>query len=141
MASSWPDTQTKAMLDEMLPERLAPSDTDGFSLVLLRKGQEPSWVARSIARVACCSNAEAWSLCHRECSASVLILFIELQFHGGLLPILYSPMRRRIPKTRLRKLRDLAFSGSRYRPIARDPETSWYRYFVSFFNSSFAEPS
>lgn len=66
MASSWPDTQTKAMLDELLPDRLAPPDTDGFSLVLLLKGPHAAWVARSITHAADCSDAEAWGFSNRQ---------------------------------------------------------------------------
>jgi hypothetical protein len=49
--STWLDTETKALLQQIPPEKFAPPDTGTFTLVLLEKGRDVVRVAQSLARV------------------------------------------------------------------------------------------
>ncbi len=45
------DTQTSAILGERPPEKIAPSDARGYSLVLLRAGPDEDRAAEAVARL------------------------------------------------------------------------------------------
>ena len=49
--SAWLDTETKALLQQSPPGKLAPPDTATFTLVLLEKGPDPTRLMWSLARV------------------------------------------------------------------------------------------
>ena len=49
--SEWLDTETKAMLQQTPPQKLALPDTGIFALVLLQKGNNPTRIRRALARI------------------------------------------------------------------------------------------
>lgn len=57
--STWLDTETKALLQHVPPEKYAPPDTDTFTLVLLEKGNDTTWLLRSLAKVPGVSHKRA----------------------------------------------------------------------------------
>jgi len=48
----WLDTQTKELLQDVPPTKLAPAGTAGFSLAMLDDGKDPARTARAVARIA-----------------------------------------------------------------------------------------
>lgn len=70
--SSWLDTETKAFLQKSPPDKLAPSDTVGFTLVLLSAaGDDNARVLRAVDRVLHDSQDAARRLLRRPLPLSV----------------------------------------------------------------------
>lgn len=69
--SVWFDTQTRALLQQMPPEKLAPPDTGTFSLVLLDKGKNVARLMQSLTRVPGVSRAKATDLVTHACPIAV----------------------------------------------------------------------
>jgi len=71
MTSKWLDTETKAMLQQAPPEKLAPPTTGLFTLVLLHKGKDTNLV-RALARIPGISPGKAINLSERHCPLPVV---------------------------------------------------------------------
>jgi hypothetical protein len=56
---NWLDTQTKELLQKVRDEKLAPSKTAEFALVLLRKGPDHRRLIEAIIEINKCSEADA----------------------------------------------------------------------------------
>jgi hypothetical protein len=69
--SPWLDTETKAMLQQVPPEKYAPSDTDTFTLVLLRKGDSLRRLAQALEKVPGLSSEKAESVASSCCPLPV----------------------------------------------------------------------
>ncbi len=93
--------------------------------------QSPIWMTEYSG--APCGWPSNRSVTAATASSWYCLVGVELQFHRFLLWSFQVPTKRRIPRTRFRKLRERPFSGSRHGPIARDPSTAWYLRFVSAF--------
>jgi hypothetical protein len=63
----WLDTETQAMLGRTMPDKLAPPDTETFSLVLLEQGADLDSVKRALAKVPGVSAEKALSLMEQSC--------------------------------------------------------------------------
>lgn len=74
--SKWLDTETKALLQQVPPEKCAPPVIGTFTLVLLEKGKDRAWVERSLAKVPGISNEKASNFMSQAC---------PLPIAGGLL--------------------------------------------------------
>jgi hypothetical protein len=68
----WLDTETKAMLQQAPPEKLAPPDTGMFTLVLLQKGEDASRLVRALARILGISPRQPEDLASRNCPQSIV---------------------------------------------------------------------
>jgi hypothetical protein len=68
----WLDTETKAMLQQAPPEKLAPADTGMFTLVLLQKGNDASRLVRALARILGVSPRQPEVLAARTCPLSIV---------------------------------------------------------------------
>lgn len=68
---NWLDTQTKELLQKVRDEKLAPSKTAEFALVLLRKGPDHQRLVDAIIEINKCSERDAATLASR--SAPVMI--------------------------------------------------------------------
>lgn len=51
--SEWLNTETKALLQNVPPEKLAPPDTVGFTLVLLSRTEDQKRLRRALTRAGC----------------------------------------------------------------------------------------
>jgi hypothetical protein len=69
--SNWLDTETKAMLQQVPPGKLAPPETGIFTLVLLRKGNDRNWVIRALTRLPGMRQERAMSLASQSCPLPV----------------------------------------------------------------------
>jgi hypothetical protein len=69
--SEWLDTETKAMLQQSPPEKLAPPDTGMFTLVLLEKGNDRDWITRALRRIPGMRVERATVLAERSCPVVV----------------------------------------------------------------------
>lgn len=69
--SPWLDTETKAMLQQAPPEKYAPSDTDTFTLVLLRKGRDLRRVSQALQKLPGLSSEKAEHLVGSCCPLPV----------------------------------------------------------------------
>lgn len=65
--SAWLDTETKALLQQVPPGKLAPPNTATFTLVLLKKGADSARLTWSLARVPGCSKQGASAAVSRIC--------------------------------------------------------------------------
>src|SRR5688572_12179390 len=63
---NWLDTRTKALLQKVSEEKLAPSKTAEFALVLLRKGPDLQRLVDAIVEINKCSEADAAVLASRS---------------------------------------------------------------------------
>jgi hypothetical protein len=63
--STWLDTETKALLQRVPPEKCAPPDTCTFTLVLLRRGWDRVRMARYLTRIPGLSKERAATLALR----------------------------------------------------------------------------
>jgi hypothetical protein len=70
--SIWLDTETKAMLQQAPPEKLAPPTTGLFTLVLLHKGKDTNHLVRALARIPGISPGKAIDLSERQCPLPVV---------------------------------------------------------------------
>jgi hypothetical protein len=69
--SIWLDTETKAMLQQCPPEKLAPPTTGLFTLVLLRRGNDANRLVRALTRISGTSPGKAIDLSKRQCPLAV----------------------------------------------------------------------
>jgi hypothetical protein len=76
--SEWLDTETKAMLQQAPPEKLAPPDTGMFSLVLLKMGDDPTRTRRALERIPRVSGERAVNIATRQCPAVVIASGLSL---------------------------------------------------------------
>lgn len=60
--SEWLDTETKALLQHVPPEKYAPAATGRFTLVLLKDGRDATRVKRSLTKVPSISDERATKL-------------------------------------------------------------------------------
>jgi hypothetical protein len=65
--TEWLDTETKAMLQQVPPEKLAPPTTGLFTLVLLHKGKNTNRLVRALTRIPGISPGKAIDLSERQC--------------------------------------------------------------------------
>ena len=70
--TEWLDTETKAMLQQVPPEKLAPSITGLFTLVLLRGGNDTNRLVRALARIPGISPGKATDLSEQRCPLPVV---------------------------------------------------------------------
>jgi hypothetical protein len=75
---TWLDTETKAMLQQAPPEKLAPADTGVFSLVLLDKKENGPRIIRALSRIPGVAPPKAEDLARTACPVAVV--------HGVSLP-------------------------------------------------------
>ena len=69
--SPWLDTETRAMLQQAPPEKYAPSDTDTFTLVLLRKGKNLRRLSQALGTLPGLSSEIAENLAASSCPLPV----------------------------------------------------------------------
>lgn len=69
--SKWLDTETKALLQPAPPEKLSPADTDAFTLVLLKKGENVAWVTEALAKLPDTPLVRAMNLASQVCPVVV----------------------------------------------------------------------
>jgi hypothetical protein len=69
--SEWLDTETKAMLQQAPPEKLAPPDTGMFTLVLLQKGNDLTRIVQALTRIPGLSREKAEHLAKWACPLRV----------------------------------------------------------------------
>ncbi len=62
----WLDTETKAILQGVPPDKLAPPDTVGFTLVLLRESDSRKRLEEGLAKAGCCDSRASVAVV-REC--------------------------------------------------------------------------
>jgi hypothetical protein len=68
---TWLDTETKAMLQQAPPEKLAPPDTGMFTLVLLQKGNDLTRIVQALTRIPGLSREKAEHLAKWACPLRV----------------------------------------------------------------------
>jgi hypothetical protein len=68
---NWLDTQTKELLQKVSDEKLAPSKTAEFALVLLRKGPDRQRLVDAIIEISKCSEADAAVLASRSTPVTI----------------------------------------------------------------------
>ena len=69
--SRWLDAETKAILQGVPPEKLAPPDTIGFMLVLLFKGNDDARLRRALAKAGCANPSLAETILASRCPVHV----------------------------------------------------------------------
>jgi hypothetical protein len=70
--SKWLDTETKAILQPALPDKLAPPNTGIFTLMLLRKGNDHNWGIRALMRLPGMRQERAESIAAQACPSPVV---------------------------------------------------------------------
>jgi hypothetical protein len=65
--SEWLDTEAKAILQRTPPEKLAPADTAGYTLVLLSKTSDQERLRQALAKVPCCDPAASNAIFASPC--------------------------------------------------------------------------
>jgi hypothetical protein len=68
---NWLDTQTKAILQRVQDDKLAPAKTAEFALVLLRKGSDQQRLVDAIVEINKCSEADAGVLASRTTPVTI----------------------------------------------------------------------
>lgn len=71
--SEWLDTETRAILQGVPPEKLAPPDTVGFTLVLLSKTNDQERLRQAFARAVCTGPAASDAVLTSSCPQVVAI--------------------------------------------------------------------
>jgi hypothetical protein len=69
--SEWLDTETKAILQPVIPDKLAPADTTGYTLVMLSRGKDEWRLLRALKKFRSLSNADAKTILYKPCPLPV----------------------------------------------------------------------